>query len=189
MIQKVVHKVKLHEHNEIRQNLDYWLSRTPEERVAAVEFYRRQVYGNIPQLQRITQVLNVNKVEFVVAGAYALAFHGLPRFTDVLEILVKPDKENARRILKVLGEFGFGSLQLTEDDFCRPDTVVQLGYPPVRIDILTTLTGLTWEQILAGKTAGTMDSVPVFYLGKKELILNKKTLGRKKDLADIEGLE
>jgi hypothetical protein len=56
---------------------------------------------------------------------------------------------------------------LTADDFCRPDAVVQLGYPPVRIDILTTLTDLTWEQILAGKTAGTLDSVPVFYLGKK----------------------
>jgi hypothetical protein len=108
MIQKVVHKAKLHNHNEIRQNLEYWLSRTPEERVAAVEFYRRQVYGDIPRLQRMTQVLNANKVEFVVVGTYALAFHGLPRFTDALDILVRPDKENARRIVKALGEFGLG---------------------------------------------------------------------------------
>jgi hypothetical protein len=135
------------------------------------------------------ELLNANKVEYLVVGAYALAFHGSPRFTGDLDILVKPDKENARRILKALSEFGFGSLQLTEDDFCRPDAVVQLGYPPARIDILTTLTGLSWEQILAGKTAGSLGSVAVSYLGKKELIINKKALGRKKDIADIEALE
>jgi hypothetical protein len=135
------------------------------------------------------ELLNANKVEYFVVGAHALAFHGFPRFTGDLDILVKPDKENARRLLKALGEFGFGSLQLTEDDFCGPDAVVQLGYPPVRIDILTTLTGVTWDQIQSGKSTGTLASVPVLYLGKQELILNKKTLGRKKDLADIEGLE
>ena len=135
------------------------------------------------------ELLNAHKVDYLVVGAHALAFHGCPRFTGDLDILAKPNPENARRILKALTEFGFGKLQLTEDDFCQPDSIVQLGYPPARIDILTTLTGLSWEQINAGKTAGTLDSVPVFYLGKKELIINNKTLGRKKDLADIESLE
>jgi len=135
------------------------------------------------------ELLNAHKVEYIVVGAHALAFHGSPRFTGDLDILIKPDKANARKVLDTLAEFGFGSLQLTEEDFCQQESVVQLGYPPSRIDIMTTLTGLTWEQVLAGKTAGTLASISVFFIGKKELIINKKTLGRNKDLADIEALE
>ena len=139
--------------------------------------------------KELLELLNANKVEYLIVGAYAMAFYGAPRFTGDLDIFVRPDRENARRILQTLSEFGFGSLQLTEADFSQADNVIQLGYPPIRIDLLTTLTGLTWEQINSGKTIGDLGGLQVFYIGKKELIQNKRAVGRKKDLADIETLE
>jgi hypothetical protein len=139
--------------------------------------------------KELLELLNANKVEYLIVGAYAMAFYGAPRFTGDLDIFVRPDRENARRILQTLSEFGFGSLQLTEADFSQADNVIQLGYPPIRIDLLTTLTGLTWEQVNSGKTAGQFGGVRVFYIGKNELIQNKRAVGRKKDLADIETLE
>jgi hypothetical protein len=139
--------------------------------------------------KELLELLNAHKVEYLIVGAYALAFYGAPRFTGDLDILVKPDKDNAQKVLDVLVEFGFGSLKLSVEDFSQPDTVIQLGFPPLRIDILTALTGVTWEQIEAGKTTGKLDVAPVFFIGKKEFIQNKRTLGRKKDLADIEAIE
>jgi hypothetical protein len=142
-----------------------------------------------PDFKEWLRLLNEKRVEYLVVGAYALAFHGAPRFTGDLDILVRPDPENAGKILKALEDFGMGSLNLTVEDFSRPHQVIQMGYPPVRIDLLTSLTGLTWEQIERGKTAGELGSVPVYFIGKTELIVNKRTLGRHKDLADIETLE
>ncbi len=138
--------------------------------------------------KELLELLNAHKVDYVIVGAYALAFHGSPRFTGDIDILVRPDKDNACKIIETLSEFGFDSLGLKADDFSKPDNVIQLGYPPVRIDIITTLTGLDWEQVEAGKVAGVFGPVCVFYIGKKELIRNKRAVGRKKDLADIEAL-
>lgn len=135
------------------------------------------------------ELLNANKVEYVIVGAHALAFYGVPRFTGDLDILVKPSQENAKKVIQTLEAFGFGPLKLRIKDFTEPDSVIQLGYPPVRIDLITTLTGLTWQQIETGKTKGHFGPVEVYFLGKKDLIRNKKTLGRKKDLADLEALE
>ncbi len=139
--------------------------------------------------KELLELLNGHNVEYIVVGAHALAFYGAPRFTGDLDILIKPDKDNALKVLDALTEFGFGSLNLSADDFLRPDSVVQLGYPPLRIDLITALTGLTWEQIASGKTVGKLDVVPVFFIGKKEFIQNKRAVGRKKDLADIEAIE
>lgn len=105
-----------------------------------------------------------------------------------MDILVKPDPKNAEKVLAALEEFGFGSLSLTISDFQDPDKVVQLGVAPVRVDLITSLTGLSWQEVFSGKVQGTYGDVPVYYLGRKELISNKKALGRKKDLADIEAL-
>ena len=139
--------------------------------------------------KELLELLNAHKVEYVIVGAHALAFYGAPRFTGDLDILIKPDEDNARSILKCLAEFGFESLKLSEEDFTQNGNVVQLGHPPVRIDIITSLTGLSWEQIEAGKEAGGLGQIEVYYIGKKELIQNKRALGRKKDLADLEALD
>ncbi|MBN1392667.1 MAG: nucleotidyltransferase family protein [Sedimentisphaerales bacterium] len=139
--------------------------------------------------KELLELFNAHKVEYIVVGGYALAFHGAPRFTGDIDLLVKPDSKNARRILAALNYFGFGSLDLSESDFTRQNSVVQLGVPPVRIDIITSLSGVDWDKAQAGKVAGDYGGVAVYFLGKKEFILNKKATGRKKDLADIEALD
>jgi hypothetical protein len=134
-------------------------------------------------------LFNVREVEYIIIGAHALAYHGAPRYTGDLDILVRPTAENARRILAALEEFGFGSLGLKNEDFISPDQVVQLGNAPVRVDLVTSITGVSWEEAAAGKRAGTFGGCEVHYLGKGELIRNKRALGRKKDLADLEALD
>lgn len=133
-------------------------------------------------------LFNVHKVDYIIVGAYALAYHGAPRYTGDMDIFVRPVSENARRILRALDKFGFGSLGLTVEDLASPDKVVQLGITPVRIDIITSITGVSWEDAFAGRVAGTYGGLKVYYIGKKEFILNKRAIGRKKDLADLEAM-
>jgi len=130
----------------------------------------------------------VHNVEYAIIGSYALAFYGAPRYTGDIDLLVKPDKENAQKILNALKDFGFAALDLSCDDFSSLGKVVQLGVPPVRIDIVTSITGLTWEQVASNRVSGTYGEMPVYYIGKQEFILNKKAIARHKDLADIEAL-
>ena len=139
--------------------------------------------------KELLELLNSHKVDYIIVGAYALALHGSPRFTGDLDIYVKPDTQNASQILAALKEFGFSSLELEEKDFTESHRVIQLGMPPVRIDLLTSLTGLTWDDAAKGELKGELGGVPVLFLGKKEYIQNKKALGRQKDLADAEVLE
>lgn len=138
--------------------------------------------------KELLELFNGHKVEYMIVGAYALAFHGAPRFTGDIDILVRPFPENAQKILSALTDFGFGSLNLTVDDFQKLNYVVQLGSPPVRIDIVTSITGVTWEEAAVGKQAGLYGDVPVFFLGREQYIANKRATGRKKDLADLEAL-
>lgn len=133
-------------------------------------------------------LLNAHKVDFMIVGGYALAYHGAPRYTGDIDIFIKPDSKNAQRIMKVLAEFGFSSLGLSIEDFKKEDSVVQLGLPPVRIDIITSISGVTWEQADASKEPGKYGEVPVFYIGKNQYVANKRAIGRAKDIADIEAL-
>jgi len=134
------------------------------------------------------ELLNAHKVEYIVVGAYALAFYGVPRYTGDMDIFVRPDSENARRILAALNDFGFGSVGLTTADFEVEDKVVQLGIVPVRIDLVTSITGISWEEAVSERVEGIYGDVPVYYIGRRQFITNKRALGRKKDLADIEAL-
>lgn len=133
-------------------------------------------------------LFNAHKVDYLIVGAHALAYHGAPRYTGDMDILVRPDPDNARRILSALNEFGFGSLDVTVEDLALPDKVVQLGITPVRVDIITSITGVSWEDAKAGRAAGTYGGLKVYYIGKKEFVLNKRAIGRKKDLADLEAM-
>jgi hypothetical protein len=138
--------------------------------------------------KELLELFNEHKIEYMIVGAYALAYHGAPRFTGDIDIFVKPSIENAERILLALADFGFGSLNLKKEDFQNPDSVVQLGVPPVRIDIITSLTGVTWEEADQGKVEGLYGDESVHFLGKEQYIANKRAIGRKKDLADLEAL-
>ena len=141
-----------------------------------------------PDFRELLAWFNAHHVEYMIVGGYALAFHGAPRFTWYLDVLVKPDSENAQRILAALETFGFASLGLTAGDFSHPDQVVQLGVPPVRIDLITSLTGTSWDEAFAGSTAGPYGEVPGHYIGREQFIANKRATGRQKDLADLEML-
>jgi len=141
-----------------------------------------------PDFKELLALLNVHNVEYVIVGGYALAFHGVPRYTGDLDILVKPVPANARQILAALEEFGFGLMGLTAEDFILPDRVVQLGVPPVRVDFITSLTGVPWLEAFAGRVAGRYGDVPVYFIGRDQFIANKRATGRKRDLADLEAL-
>jgi hypothetical protein len=138
--------------------------------------------------KELLESLNANRVEYVIVGAYALAFHGAPRFTGDLDILVNPAPENARRVLAALQAFGFESVGLTIGDFTTADRVTQLGVPPVRVDILTSISGVSWKSVDAGKVASAYGGVPVSFIGRAELVANKRAAGRARDLADLEAL-
>lgn len=143
----------------------------------------------ISDFRELLGLLNEKKVEYLIVGGYATAFHGAPRFTGDLDIFIKPDRSNAARLLGALEEFGFGSLDLEVEDFVRPYSVIQLGVPPVRVDIMTAISGVTWDRAESGAVEGDYGGQRVNLIGRDDLIRNKKSVGRKQDLADVEALE
>ncbi len=141
-----------------------------------------------PDFKDLLGLFNVHKVEYIIVGGYALAYHGAPRYTGDIDIYVKPDPQNAGQIMKALADIGFSSVGLTIKDFENPDKVIQLGVPPVRVDIITSISGVSWKDAFSGCVDGKYGNVPVKYIGLNEFIINKRTTGRKKDLSDLEAL-
>ena len=125
------------------------------------------------------------KVEFLLVGGYALAFHGAPRFTEDIDLLVLVSPENADNLHDVLADFGFGDVGITRDDFLQADQVIQLGRAPNRIDILTGISGITWDEAWASRIRVNLDGIEIQVIGKQELIRNKQATGRPQDLADL----
>jgi len=135
------------------------------------------------------QSLNDNGVRYLVVGGYAVAFHGHPRYTKDIDIWIAMDAVNAANIIKALEQFGFASLELQEKDFSAPDQIIQLGYPPNRIDIITTASGVDFEICYPARVLAEIDGVQVNFIDLANLKQNKKAVGRLQDLADIESLE
>ena len=124
-----------------------------------------------------------------MVGAYALALHGRPRATGDLDVWVDATPENAPRVLRALAAFGAPLDDIAEADLSRPGVVVQLGVPPGRIDILTNLTGLTFEEAWPGRVRHGFGDAQVDFIGRDSFVRNKRATGRAKDLGDIEGLD
>lgn len=139
--------------------------------------------------KELLELLNRHEAKYVIVGAYALAFYGHPRYTGDLDILIAPEIDNANKIINAIKEFGLALKNLKAEDFLISERVIQLGISPLRIDILTSLTGLTWKQVFSNKMQGEYAGVPVYFIGKEELKINKKALGRHKDLADLESIK
>jgi len=135
------------------------------------------------------QSLNDNHVRYLVVGGYAVAFHGHPRYTKDIDIWIERTPRNASQVVKALDQFGFGSLGLKEADFLVPDQIIQLGYPPNRIDLLTTLSGVDFEDSYSSRVEIEVDDVLVNFIDLENLKKNKKASGRHQDLADLENLE
>ena len=130
--------------------------------------------------------LNSHGVEFVLVGGHAVAYHARPRFTDDLDLLIRRTPENARRIVAAMTSFGFGGLGLTEEDFLEPKQVIQLGFPPNRIDITTSITGIDDDSVWDRRIADTWEGLTVWWIDRESLIRNKRAVARAKDLADLE---
>jgi predicted nucleotidyltransferase len=135
------------------------------------------------------QSLNDNGVRYLVIGGYAVAFHGHPRYTKDMDVWVAMDAENAANIVKALEQFGFASLGLQASDFTAPDQIIQLGYPPNRIDMITTALGVDFDACYASRVQEEIDGIQVNFIDLESLKRNKKAVGRHQDLADIENLE
>ena len=139
--------------------------------------------------EEFLRLLNRNKVRYCIVGSYAVAFHSIPRYTKDIDIWVEPGRENAERILATLREFGFGTLNLEAGDLASKGKIVQLGYEPVRIDLITSIPGCSFARAWKNKRIGTYGAQKVYFLGMAELLKSKKEARRKQDEADIEALK
>jgi hypothetical protein len=139
-------------------------------------------------LREFIELLNASRVEYVVVGGFAVAWHGHPRFTADIDFLVRPNLANAELVVKTLHDFGFASLRIVPEDLCQPDQILQLGVKPNRIDIITSIAGVSFEEAWANRVAGSIDSIPVFFIGRDDLIRNKQLAGRPQDVADADAL-
>ena len=131
------------------------------------------------------ELLIANDVRFLIVGGYALAAHGLPRTTTDIDIWVWMDAQNANALKKCLDDFGFGSLEIEQADFLRPDITVQLGYSPDRIDLMTSISGVVFEEAWERRILATLAGVTLPIIGKTDLVTNKWVLRRPQDLVDL----
>jgi hypothetical protein len=142
-----------------------------------------------PDFDEFIGCLTAHGVEFIVVGAYALAYHGAPRFTGDLDVLVRPTIENAARLLSALESFGFPVAELTPAGVADRRKILQMGIPPVQIHVMSAISGVEWDEAWADRVAAPLGTHAVALLGRRTFIQNKRAAGRPKDLADIDALE
>ena len=135
------------------------------------------------------KLLEEHEVSYMLVGGYATAYYGYPRFTQDIDFWIWADSKNAKKIKTVLIEFGFNSLSLSESDFETSENVIQLGFPPNRIDLLTSIDGVKFEEAYPNHELFESEDVRIKFIGLNDLIKNKKSTGRLQDLADVEMLE
>jgi hypothetical protein len=147
--------------------------------------------GLNPDFSEILAALESEGASFLVIGAHALAVHGVPRATGDLDLWVRPDPENAHRVWRALVRFGapVEAMAITPADFARPGLVYQIGLPPRRIDVLTEISGLGFDEAWTSRVVQRVGDLEVPFLGREALLKNKRASGRTKDLADLEALD
>jgi predicted nucleotidyltransferase len=139
--------------------------------------------------KEFVELLNANAVEYLVVGGYAMSAYGRPRYTGDIDFWVRPSRENAKRIIKVLHEFGMASLGVNEDDFSKPDQILQIGFEPSRIDILTSIEGVDFESCYSRRVEMEFSGLPMKFIGIEDFKRNKAAVNRPKDQVDIKDLE
>ncbi len=138
--------------------------------------------------KEFAELFNANGVEYLVVGGYALAAFGHPRYTGDLDFWVGASATNAQRVHQCLIQFGFGSLGISADDFSKPDQIVQLGRPPARIDILTSIDGVDFDACFERREVFVFGTTTMNFISRADFVINKRAAGRQKDWADIESL-
>lgn len=141
-----------------------------------------------PDFRDMLSCLKDEAVDFIVVGAYALAAHGLPRATGDIDIWIRNSPTNAQKVLRALGKFGAPVSDLTERDFTMPDVIVQLGVEPSRIDIITGIDGVAFDEAWENKVSVAVDGLEIFILSKADMLKNKLAANRDKDQSDISWL-
>lgn len=136
--------------------------------------------------EKFLELLNKHDIRYCIIGAFALAFHARPRYTKDIDILVEATTDNAKRLLAALREFGFGSLNLSVEDFSSKGNIIQLGYEPVRIDIITSIKGLEFADIWESRIQGPYGKQTVNFIDRQNLIRSKKLSNRAQDKADLD---
>lgn len=139
-------------------------------------------------LREFIELLNARDVRYVIVGAYALAHHGRPRYTGDIDFFVESSAQNAERLSQVLDQFGFANVGVVEEDFTNADQVVQLGIEPHRMDLMTSISGVAFEEAWNTREYGDLDGLQVPYISRELLKRNKAAVGRKQDLADLDYL-
>lgn len=142
-----------------------------------------------PDFKDMLSALSAAEADYLVVGAYALAAHGFPRATGDIDLWVRPTKENATRVWKAIAAFGAPTSRITVEDFSTPDIVYQIGVAPRRIDLLTSISGVKFEQAWEDRISVELDGLTVPVIGRAHLLANKRASGRPKDLADAETLD
>lgn len=141
-----------------------------------------------PNFSEFFELLHAREARFLVVGGYAVGLHGHPRYTADMDVWVLADAANAGALIAALEDFGFGGLDLTTEDFLLPDHVVQLGYPPLRIDLLTSIDGVEFAEAYERREEVVLDGVRVPFISLPDLARNKRASGRPQDLADLDAL-
>jgi hypothetical protein len=129
------------------------------------------------------------EVGCLIVGGYAVGVHGYPRYTGDLDIWLNPTGPNAERVLRAITDFGFGSFKLTVADLTKVDNVIQFGQPPLRIDLLTSIDGVTFDACYTNRKEVTFDGLAMNFIGYHDLVTNKKATGRHRDLDDVENMD
>ncbi|MDZ7625546.1 MAG: nucleotidyltransferase [Ignavibacteriaceae bacterium] len=143
----------------------------------------------VKDFEEFIELLNKNEVKYLVVGGYAFAIHAYPRFTNDIDFFILTTKPNVDKIISVLKEFGFEVSSISADDLLKKDKVIQLGEPPYRIDILTSIDGVNFEDAWNNRIKGNYGNQALYFISKEDLIKNKKASARKKDLDDLNELE
>lgn len=141
-----------------------------------------------PDFREFLRLLNSNQVEYLVVGGYAVGYHGYSRATADLDIWIAVDAENASKMVAVLQHFGFAVPELAPELFLEQDRVIRMGMPPIRIDVLTSISGVAFQECYAHREVAVLDDVPVNVISLEHLKANKRAAGRHQDLADLEHL-
>jgi hypothetical protein len=142
-----------------------------------------------PDFDEFIGSLIAHRAEFLVVGAYALAFHGAPRFTGDIDFFVRPTIENAERVLAAVRAFGFPNAELDAHAIVDPRRMLQMGVEPVQIHVMSAISGVTWEEAWGSRAPGRCGSHDVAFLGREAFLRNKRVSARPKDLADIDALD
>ncbi|MBZ5640222.1 MAG: hypothetical protein LAO51_15865 [Acidobacteriia bacterium] len=142
-----------------------------------------------PDYRDMLSALSEAGVEYLVVGAYAMAVHGVPRATGDLDVWIRPSSDNATRAIAALRRFGAPLQDLTTSDLCRPGTVFQIGVAPRRIDMLTAIDAVSFDEAWKARASIRVDDFEVWVIGRDALLKNKRATGRPRDRADAEQLE